>query len=86
MKYLGIALVQGYRLTVGRFVAAASLVIERDDVFDARIAFVGTTASRRRKTSFFTSSFSVTASMTMSAAEKRWKSVVSEMRPSVSCF
>ena len=51
----------------GRPVAAASAVIEIDDVFEARIACARSSASSLRKSSFFTPSFSTIASMARSA-------------------
>src|SRR5262245_51057735 len=54
----------------GREVAAASDVIGIDDVFEARIASRGKTASARRKISCFTFASSTTASMSRSAATK----------------
>jgi len=54
----------------GRPVAAASLVIEIDEVFEARIACGGAILSSVLKTSVFTPRFSVTASITNEALEE----------------
>ena len=51
----------------GRFVAAASEVIEIEEVFDARIAWGASSASSFLKISFFTPSFSTIASIARSA-------------------
>ncbi len=54
----------------GRTVAAAMSLIIRPEVFDARIAWPGVTASSSAKTACLISSFSGTASITKSTSPK----------------
>lgn len=65
----------------GRSVAAAILVIGMAEVFEASTVSSRTTLSRARKISCFTSSFSKTASTTMSASAAASRSVVAVIRP-----
>ena len=64
----------------GRLVASPISVIDSDDVFDARIACPGVTASRSSKTARLISIRSGTASMTKSTSPKPSYSVVPWMR------
>ena len=54
----------------GRLVAAASVEIGIDDVFDARTASGGSVSSARRKTSSLTAASSITASTIRSAGTR----------------
>ena len=64
---------------VGRLVAAASLVMEMEEVFEAKSVSGGQCGSSTLKTSALTSNFSVTASMMKSAMAKSapWSSTFS---------
>ena len=66
----------------GRLVSAASLVIEMDDVFEARIISGRVTRSRSRKISVLISNFSVAASITKSQSANCPRSVTGRMRAS----
>lgn len=68
----------------GLDVAAASLVIEMDDVLLARMAWTGVTRSRCSKTLFLTASLSVTASTTKSASRMASKPGSRRTRPTAS--
>ena len=70
----------------GRLVAAASFVIEIDDVFEARIASAGVIWSNDLKTSVLIARFSTTASITNAASLKLARSVVVRIRPWTCCF
>ena len=56
----------------GRSVAAASRVIEIEEVFEAIITSGRSTGWSASKIFFFSASFSVAASMTMSHSAKSW--------------
>ncbi len=65
----------------GRLVAAASAVMEMDEVLEARSACAGRSASSFRKSSFFTPSFSTIASMARSAPAQSSRERAARIRP-----
>jgi hypothetical protein len=69
-----------------RLVTAPSLVIEIDEVFEARIASSFTASSSALKSSALTFKSSVTASTTMNASRRAATSVVVFMRPTIVAF